>query len=310
MFARFIQLTLFLELLAYVGIGAWLHQRGWSVASIALAAVGFALGVRLALVCCSTTVSWFTRSPRGRDEELDFVGSVRLVLDEWRAMLANNFFYVPWEQKAVRPDLPLERTERIPVLLVHGYLSNRGYFRVLIRSLEARGVGPIFAPNFRGAFAGIEQFAQQLHQRLEEIVRATGQPKVVLIAFSMGGLAARAYLAREGARRLAKLITIASPHHGTALAPLGLGANARQMRRESGFLEELRGQETRRDPGCPVTSIYSPHDNLVSPQATSRLAWAKNVAIPGHGHVALLLSRRLSKVVLEELREAGVAAND
>jgi pimeloyl-ACP methyl ester carboxylesterase len=37
----------------------------------------------------------------------------------------------------------------------------------------------------------------------------------------MGGLVARAYLARHGAGRVAKLVTMGSPHHGTSLARLG-----------------------------------------------------------------------------------------
>ena len=55
---------------------------------------------------------------------------------------------------------------------------------------------------------------------------------------------------------------------------------------------------------CDVTSIYSPHDNLVVPQATSRLSGARNIALPGHGHVGILLSRRLAEILLEELDEA------
>ena len=59
-----------------------------------------------------------------------------------------------------------------------------------------------------------------------------------------------------------------------------------------------------------MTSIYTPHDNLVAPQDTSRLSWARNIAIPGRGHVDILASERLSAIVLKELREAGVAARD
>jgi hypothetical protein len=121
----------------------------------------------------------------------------------------------------------------------------------------------------------------------------------------MGGLAAREYLRRHGPGRLAKLITIASPHHGTALARFGVGANATQMRRGSDFLAALARSESERPPSIPAASIFSTHDNLVAPQETSRLPWAKNVALAGLGHIDILGSQRLFAVLLEELREAG-----
>jgi triacylglycerol lipase len=188
--------------------------------------------------------------------------------------------------------------------MVHGYFSNRGYFRPLVRALESQGVGPIFTPNFPAAFASIEDFVACLEREIDAIASATGQ-RVVLVCHSMGGLAARAYLCRHGAARVAKLVTIASPHHGTLHAYFGAGANARQMQRGSRFLAEVCAKEAERAPQCPVTSIYSPHDNLVAPQETSRLAWAKNVALPGFGHLDILRSPRLAAAVLEELREAG-----
>jgi predicted alpha/beta hydrolase family esterase len=150
--------------------------------------------------------------------------------------------------------------------------------------------------------------AAQLDREIERIAAGTGREKLVLVCHSMGGLAARAYLCGHGADRVAKLITIASPHHGTLHALFAAGANARQMHRGSRFLAEICANEAERAPQCGVTSIYSPHDNLVAPQETSRLAWAKNIAIPGFGHLDMLRSRRLFEVVLEELREAGVEA--
>lgn len=68
----------------------------------------------------------------------------------------------------------------------------------------------------------------------------------------------------------------------------------------------LRRREGAAGPGCPVTSIYSVHDNLVSPQATS-VPWARNVALRGVGHVDILLDRRLHALVADEVRAAGVA---
>ena len=193
-------------------------------------------------------------------------------------------------------------------MLVHGYFANRGYFGPLARALDARGVAPIFAPDFSGTFAPIERFAGELHREIERIAEGTGQSKVVLVCHSMGGLAARSYVATHGAGRVARLITIGSPHHGTVHARLGAGVNARQMQRGSAFLAELERREAEGGDRPQATSIYLPHDDLVAPQDSSRLDWARNLALPGYGHIEIVEAPRLVEVLVDELREAGVEA--
>jgi triacylglycerol esterase/lipase EstA (alpha/beta hydrolase family) len=122
----------------------------------------------------------------------------------------------------------------------------------------------------------------------------------------MGGLASRLYLCKRGADRVARLITIASPHRGTVHALLGAGENARQMERASKFLEALCTKEGEEGPACRVTSIYTPHDNLVAPQDTSVLPWANNIALPGLGHLDILSSQALEDALIRELCDAGV----
>ena len=300
MLSRFVRLALLLELAAYAMLGAWLHARGAGIVAIAGVAVACAVAARFAFVAWTMTVSWLAAPAREPEHRIGLARTVRLVLCECRAALANNFLYLPFEALVAPSERAPRPTDRIPVILVHGYFSNRGYFGKLLRSLEANGVAPLFAPNLPSAFSTIEHFTDALEQAIEAIARGTGQPKVILVGHSMGGLAARLYLARRGAGRIAKLITIASPHAGTALAPFGLGPNARQMCRDSAFIAELARCESGRAP-CLVTSIYSPHDNLVSPQQTSRLAWARNIALPGHGHIGILLSPELREVLLKEL---------
>lgn len=306
MLARIVRLSLLLELAAYAALGAWLHTaRGWSGPHIIAAAAAFALATRLALVCLTMTIGWVARSPRAPGDGIGPMGTAQLVLGEWRALLLDNFFYLPFERQALRRDPDTTVRGGTPVILAHGYFSNRGYFRPLVRGLEARGLAPVFAPNFRTVFAPIESYVDELNREIERIAAASGHARVILVCHSMGGLAAREYLRRHGSARIAKLITISSPHHGTVLAYLGLGASGTQMRRGSRFLAALEQGEGERQPAVPATSIYSTHDNLVAPQETSRLPWAKNIALPGLGHIDILGSQLLHTLLLEELRQAG-----
>jgi triacylglycerol esterase/lipase EstA (alpha/beta hydrolase family) len=306
MVTRLARLTLLLEALAYAVAGYALRSQGWSIAAIAAAIVATSVGVRLGFLAATLALSAMHASARTREQQLDGRGTLRLVAAEARAVLATNYWTLPFEQLAAPPEREPRPTERIPVILVHGYFSNRAFFGQMLRWLEEQGVAPVFAPNFPGAFATIESFAQRLHEEIERIAAGTGQPRVVLVCHSMGGLAARRYIAEHGAARVAKLITVASPHAGSALARWGLGANSAQMRFESDFPRELCVDEESRVRGLTVTSIYATHDNLVAPQATSVLAWARNVPLSGVGHITILRSPRMYDVLLAELREAGV----
>ena len=308
MLARHLRFMLLLEFAAYAGIAEWLHRRfGWSYGPAALLGAGAALAWRFAMVCVGASIAYAARSPRAAGHRIGAIGGLKLLLREWGAVVATGLFRFPWERHALRRDPEPGPALAIPIILVHGYFANRGYFASLVRRLESRGVAPIFAPNLTSSFATIERYAEELGAEIERIAGAGGA-QVVVIAHSMGGLGARAYLCAHGARRVRKLITIASPHHGTVHARFGAGDNARQMSPGSRFLEELREREGANGPGIPVTSIYSPHDNLVAPQETSVLPWAKNIAIPGRGHVDILGSPLLVDILVAELRECGAMA--
>jgi hypothetical protein len=66
MLAWTVRRSLLLELAAYAGVGAWLYSTpAWPGSRIAAAAVAFVLG-------------------------------------EWRSMVMDNYFYLPWERLALR----------------------------------------------------------------------------------------------------------------------------------------------------------------------------------------------------------------
>jgi len=305
MLVPLVRAALVAEALAVALLAAWLHSRGWSLIPAIATPLAISLGARLAIVSFSMTISHGLRSAREPSQRLDAAGTLRLVLGEWCAMLANNFFYLPFENAALPPEPPRGAAADTAVLAIHGYFSNRGILRGVVRGLASRGVQPVHTFNFRGVFASIDELAGQLAAQVDSLVRPGGARAVVLVAHSMGGLVARAYLARHGAGRVSRLVTIASPHNGTRLARLGLGSNARQMRPGSAFLEGLGRHEGAAGPGCPVTSIYTVHDNLVSPQDTSRLPYARNVALAGAGHIAILLDPRVHALVAQEVRDAS-----
>lgn len=187
---------------------------------------------------------------------------------------------------------------RLPLLLIHGYQCNRGFWISLRGRLERAGwqVGTLsLAP----VFNDIDGYVEQVARRIEDVCAATGSDKVMLVGHSMGGLVSRAYLRRHGAARVARLVTLGSPHHGSRLAVLGLGENGRQMIPGSAWLAAINA------PGAvplPETaSIYSCQDNYVMPQDSSLLDGAKVVPLAGIGHLEMAFSPEIERRLLAEL---------
>ncbi|MGC4244109.1 MAG: lipase, partial [Herbaspirillum sp.] len=53
-----------------------------------------------------------------------------------------------------------------------------------------------------------------------------------------------------------------------------------------------------------IVSIYSHHDNIVSPQTSAHLEGAWNIPVIGIGHVALALEPSIHKMVIELIHNA------
>lgn len=302
MIARILKWLMLLQVLAVLGL-AYLAMQAWGVASPMLAvllALAMLLAVRALIVVRNFRESRRLGSSVPPEYQLGVMGTMRLFFGELRATLWTS----SWGM--LRPRLHAADTiagQGLPVLLVHGYVCNRGYWTKLSRQLARAGIvhdGVDLEP----IGADIEEFVLQVELAIAELCARTGSDRVILVAHSMGGLVARAWLRHYGAARVARIITIGTPHHGTALANLAAGANARQMSRvdgtPSGWLAQLAASETP-ETRALITSIYSHHDNIVAPQASAQLPGARNIAFGGIGHVALASDARVLRQLLAEI---------
>ena len=289
-------------MLAVLGV-AYLAMQAWGIASPAMAvllALAMLLAVRALIVVRNFRESRRLGSSVPAEYQLGAMGAARLFFGELRATLWTS----SWGM--LRPRLHAADTiagQGLPVLLVHGYVCNRGYWTKLSRQLARAGIvhdGVDLEP----IGADIEEFVPQVELAITELCARTGSDRVILVAHSMGGLVARAWLRRHGAARVAKIITIGTPHHGTALASLAAGTNARQMSRigdaPSAWLARLAAGETPAARAL-ITSLYSHHDNIVAPQASACLPGARNIAFGGIGHVALASDARVLRQLLAEI---------
>jgi pimeloyl-ACP methyl ester carboxylesterase len=302
MLARYARCFLLIEFSVY-GLAAVvlleLGTGGWVVLASVLA---FAMLTRCAAVAGTFVIASVLAPARNRIPR-PAAGRLRLVAAEILWATLTYSVLMPFPRMFSRADSRLApKPGALPVLLVHGYICNSGIWVRMRRFLEANGVAT-YAHEFEPVYAGIDDYAAGLASRTEDICRATGTQNIVIVAHSMGGLAARACLRARGGSRIARLVTLGTPHHGTRTAALGQGLNARQMEPGSAWLADLARDE-RSLPAVPVTSIYSGDDNVIVPQESSVLDGAKNVRVSGIGHVSLAFSAPVREMVLAEIAAA------
>jgi triacylglycerol esterase/lipase EstA (alpha/beta hydrolase family) len=184
------------------------------------------------------------------------------------------------------PDhLPPGAQGRRGLLLVHGFVCNRGLWNLWLERLAAVGV-PVVAVNLEPVFGSIDDYIPTIEAAVRQLEACTGVPPVV-VAHSMGGLALRRWWAEQGDdTRVHRAVTMGTPHRGTWLARFAMTRNSRQMRHISDWLQTLAVRE-------PVgraqrfTCFYSHCDNIVFPPATATLAGADNRHLPGVAHVCM-----------------------
>ena len=253
------------------------------------------------LVASSFIRSVHYRGSAPVDTRLGFGRTLRL----WCGEFVSNLIGFNWNaivgpgSRANRVSEPAGDT---PVLFVHGYICNAGFWRRIIRQLSGSGRGNLFTINLEPLNASMDQLAKQLTARIDEVLEATGVDGLVLVAHSMGGLVSRRAL--ENTRLASKvrcLITLGTPHHGSVLANTAVGEIGRQMLPGSDWLMALNTRMSRLP--VPIISIYSYHDNIVAPQTSPCLPGARNIALSGVGHQEMYLLTRVRNLLARTIED-------
>ena len=271
------------------------------------AAAGVLLLLRAAITANNFVMTARFASVTPDSFRLGLAARVTLFAEEFMATLLQSSWFMA--RAAAREEIYPDSTAP-PVLLLHGYGSNSGYWAHLAPLLDAARISHT-ALELEPLLGAIDDYVPLVERACAALCTKCNVPKVIIVAHSMGGLVARAYLREHGAARVAHVFTLGSPHHGTSLARLALGKNAAQMRRdagrdapESGWLQALAGAETAASRSL-ITSLFTHHDNIVTPQTSSLLPGARNIEFGGVGHVALGRNPRVLARLMQELMTCG-----
>ena len=282
---------------------AWAISKGyplWATAGgAAVALLGYAAVLALEFV-------WMHQRNRGDPTPR---ATVSQVLFAWWIEMITAPVVFCWQQpfRSKRySDTPLEALRgKTAVLLVHGFVCNRGLWNPWLRRLQEKGI-PFCAVNLEPPWASIDNYANTIDKAVRRLHAATEQP-VLLVAHSMGGLAIRAWLRRSGADALVNhVITIGSPHQGTTLARFAFTPNGLQMQRKSTWLDELAANEptARR---AKFTCFFSHCDNIVFPASTATLTGADNIHVLGCPHVHMTRNEVIFQELWRRLGSASVS---
>ncbi len=306
MLARLQQAITLSLLTAALAWAAWFGHDGrwaWALGGALLVLFGYALFLAFEFLLLAAT--------RG-DDPAPRATAAQLLRAWWGEVLSAPRVFCwrqPFRSHAEPDHLPADAQGRLGVVLVHGFVCNRGFWNPWMRRFRAAGV-PFVAVNLEPVFGRIDDYLDIVDAAIARVRAATGRAPLV-VAHSMGGLAVRRWLSRRNVRDAVEhVVTIGSPHAGTWLARFGVTPNGMQMRRPNTWLEALRSAEAAREEGSPYshfTCFYSHCDNIVFPPSTATLPGADNRHVPGSAHVHLADQPEVFEAVWSRVSSASAA---
>jgi triacylglycerol lipase len=300
MVARLLRLSVVVLTLLSIAWFAWQAARGEWLGAI----VGALLLLNVQPVVLA--FEFFVLVPLlNRRDPAPKAHAVRLLRAWWiESLTAHDVF--AWQQPfrgERHPDsLALAKKGQRAVILVHGFMCNRGVWNRCMPLLQREGVA-FTALTLEPPFIGLDHHAAALDDAITSAWRATGVAPV-LVCHSMGGLVARAWWrahAGTAAARVHHVVTIGTPHGGAFTARLARAANTRQMRPGGDWLRGLADSE-RHGAAQHFTCFFSHCDNIVLPASNGSLVGADNRHLTGWPHVALIYAPQVWQQVLTLVR--------
>jgi len=270
------------------GLLALVRESGWTTGCwVALYVLVLGHPTLLAVeMIVARGVAVRNAAPRARWRDL-----VRAVLREWVESTAIFGWRMPWRSNAIEDHLPKTSRGLRGVVFIHGYICNRGLWNPWMKRLLKLDRAFV-AVTLEPVFSNLDDYVPQIERAVRRMEAATGLAPVI-VAHSMGGLVARAWLRSrathkrsDGTDEAARLITIGTPHRGTWLAAFARTPNARQMRMGSGWMTGLSEREPPTLPGL-ITSWWSECDQIVYPPPTGVYPGSEAKQLRGVGHIAL-----------------------
>ena len=179
-----LRLILVLQALAALGIGlAAVNVFGagrWQALALGLGSV---LLVRMLINANNFLMSARYASPTPAEYGLGFAARLRMFGEEFAASMLQS----SWTMPRARPCTHIYADSGAPpVLLLHGYGCNSGYWSSLTPLLHAARISHA-AVDLEPLTGDIDAYAPLVERAVDALRAATGAPRVVIVAHSMSG---------------------------------------------------------------------------------------------------------------------------
>ena len=236
-------------------------------------------------------LSYF-RNQKDRPPPLGFEGWITFY---WRT-LKGAWVLLWWTFRAAFRS-PLRQPKGVvtgkPVLCVHGLFLNDTTMWGIRQRLQSLG-----RPT-RAIFMGLPiptpmAYVEPLTRVMREMADRFPDEGFEVVAHSIGGVMVREVLTRnpELANSVHRIVTLGSPHHGTAVVRwIHFGPIHKMLALDSDYLKGLADFRTLA-PSADVTTLATQHDLVVYPVWTSFLEGALRVTMSEVSHLGLLTEPR------------------
>jgi triacylglycerol lipase len=306
MLALFLRALYAFQLLCGALLGSWLAMRsahlGAGVLSLLWVPLS-ALVLPLALQFLVILSSW-VQSRTGDAGKLWW----RVLWAEYCSAVLIFMLRQPWPRRPndVQQPLPTQRTQAatgaVPVVLVHGYLCNHRVWDDMALALRQAG-HPVLAIDLEPLFGSIDSYAVVIETALRQLQAETGAPQVALVGHSMGGLAIRAWLRTQNSTqlgRVARILTLGTPHQGTRIPQPVATANGVQMHWHSSWIQALQASEGAAQHALMHIALNL-NDNICFPQREQTLPGVQVTEFHGIGHLEMCRNPRVISWTCQQL---------
>jgi pimeloyl-ACP methyl ester carboxylesterase len=219
-----------------------------------------------------------------------------------------------WSDRAPgssEPSTDADPDDPTPVLLVHGFGANKSNWLFIRRHLHQAGFTRIDALNYNPFSDDVPGLAARCATRTEQLKEHYGVDRVHLVGHSMGGIIIRYAVQVDGLEGVGVVATVSSPHGGHGLAryhlPFLQGPFAAGLQLDPASTVMRLFRSTARPMTTRFVAYYSNLD-LIVPARRAMIVEpeldATNILIKDHGHLSIMLSRRLATSIVDQLGAA------
>lgn len=187
-----------------------------------------------------------------------------------------------------------------PILLSNGYLGTSG--QLLYLKYRLKNTCAVFTMDYANPLASIDEFADEMKLKVEEIKRHYPDKKITIVGHSMGGIISARYAANcVNTDHIHKIITLGSPLQGTYFAHLTFGKCAKEMRRGSLYLSQLENDLSSKQ--ISFINVMSSSDLIVLPNSSASFKNipSKKVRFGSMGHMTYLCSDRIAALLIDSI---------